>query len=304
MSARVSVIVLNWNAAKLTLSCIEELKKSDYGSVEIIVVDNGSTDGSPELITSSFPDVTLICNPVNVGFAEGSNQGIRHALKNGAAYVLLLNNDTIVDKRMISRLVETAAAHQSRAAVSPKMYDGFDPSRIWFVYGKTNLWTGIFSNPAYNSPATTAFDPVVPMEYASGCCILVPAEMMRAVGEFDSRYFAYCEDVEWSIRARRAGFGLLCDTRAELWHYIASTGGKNPSRMRYHMTRNHLWTMRKHATWGQLVFFALAFYPPRCLLRLGKAIRSRQWGCIPAEFKAAFDGFLMDLAPKNLKEGL
>jgi GT2 family glycosyltransferase len=294
---KVAVVILNWNAAGLTLKCVESVRRSDYGRLEIVVIDNGSKDGSSDAIEARFPGITIVRNPTNVGFAEGSNQGIRCAIRNGAAYILLLNNDTVIDKGMISCLVETAAARKNRVAVSPKMLDGYEPSRLWFVFGKTSLWTGIFSNPAYNAPAETVFHPVISMEYASGCCILMPRELINAVGEFNPRFFAYCEDVEWSLRARRLGFQLLCDTRAELWHYIASTGGKNPSRMRYLMTRNHIWTLRKHATKCQFAVFALVFYPPRCVLRLAKAVMNAQWGCIPAEFRGALDGFFAPLAP-------
>ena len=299
--SEVGVVILNCNNTRLTEDCIEALEKSDYGSLEVSVVDNGSTDGSADAIAARYPGITLIRNSANLGFAEGSNQGIRHAMRKGAAYVLLLNNDAIVDKRMISCLVQTAVTHKNRVAVSPKMYDGYRQRRLWFVYGKTNLWTGVFSNPAYDAPATTLFDPVIPMEYASGCCILIPREVVSAVGGFDSRFFAYCEDVDWSIRTRRAGFGLLCDTRAELWHCTSSTGGRNPARMRHLMTRNHLWTMRKHATLAQFALFALAFYPMRCLLRLARAVRHRQWACIPAEFRGAFEGFFAPLAPARAR---
>lgn len=295
--SEVGAVILNWNNARLTKNCVEALQKSDYDSLKFIVVDNGSTDGSADAIAAGYPGITLVRNSANLGFAEGSNQGIRLALKNGAAYVLLLNNDAIVDKGMVSRLVETAAARSNRIAVSPKMYGGPDRNRLWFVHGRTSLWTGIFWNPAYNAPATRPFDPLVPIEYASGCCVLIPREIISAVGGFDPRFFAYCEDVDWSLRTRRAGFGLVCDTRAELWHYTSSTGRRNPARMRYLMTRNHLWTMRKHASLAQFVVFALAFYPVRCLLRVGRAVRHAQWACIPAEFRGAFEGFFAPLAP-------
>lgn len=293
---KTAVIILNWNAVALTVRCLESVRKSDYGWIEMIVVDNGSTDGSPAVIAAQYPDAVLVRNDSNVGFAQGANQGIEHALQDGADYVLLLNNDTIVEASMISHLVATAVLYRNSVAVSPEMLNGYEPRRLWFVYGKTNLWTGIFSNPAHNGPAGKVFDLVVPMQYASGCCILIPKEMIRAVGELESSYFAYCEDVEWSIRARRAGFGLVCNTRAKLWHYIGSTGGKNPSRMRYLMTRNHIWTLRRHASARQFALFALVFYPPRCIFRLLGAVRKRNWACIPAEFRGAHDGFF---APRS-----
>lgn len=300
MQQTVVVVILNWNAPELTSACVASVQNSDYRHLDVLVIDNGSSDNSPVQIETRFPNITIIRNATNVGFAEGSNQGIRYAIERAAGYVLLLNNDTIVDREMISRLVETAAARNNRVAVSPAIYDGFTPDRLHFVYGRTNLWTGVFSNPAHNAPASTPFEPPVNMEYASGCCILMPMELISALGELESRFFAYCEDVEWSLRARQMGFALLCDTRAKLWHYVASTGGKNPALMRYLMTRNHIWTMRKHATTVQFAVFALAFYPPRCVLRLAKAVRARQWQCIPAEFRGAWHGFFSRSAPASV----
>jgi hypothetical protein len=300
---QVGVVIVNWNGWHLTWRCLESLRHSDYPNLKYVVVDNGSADGSAEAVAAQYPEVSLIRNSANLGFAEGSNQGIRYAMAHGAAYILLLNNDTVVDEKMISFLVETAAVHENRVVVSPKMYDGFDPARLWFVYGKANLWTGIFSNPAYKAPSGSVFEAVLPMEYASGCCMLIPAGLISFVGVFDSRFFAYCEDVDWSLRARRAGIVLLCDTRAELWHYVTSTGARDPVRMRYLMTRNHLWTMRRHTTVYQFAVFALAFYPLRCLLRIVKAATRAQWGCIAAEFRAAFEGFLGPLNQRSSISG-
>src|SRR5208283_3178843 len=139
---KVCAVILNWNGGILTQRCIEGLRKSDYPDLTCVVVDNGSTDGSPEVLTKAFPDIGIVRNSTNVGFASGSNQGIAWALEQGADYLLVLNNDAEVDPAMISNLVGTASNLQDTAVVIPKIYLGSDRSRFWFVRGQVNLWAG------------------------------------------------------------------------------------------------------------------------------------------------------------------
>ena len=290
----VGIVVLNWNGDELTIRCIESVKQSDYAEWQLVVIDNGSTDGSPEKIARLLPDVHLIRNPVNMGFAKATNQGIAWVLEHGADYALILNNDTRIDPRMISHLVQMASACDDQAAVSPKMYQAANPDRLWFAYGRVNLWTGIFSNPAHNSIDGSQSETPREAEFLSGCCILIPKKIIQAVGAFDVRFFAYCEDVDWSLRCRRAGFKLRYCPMAKLWHGKQSDDAPVSALRRYLLTRNHLWAMRKNASFLQLVCASLLF-PARSLWRLVRISKERQWECIPAEFRGARDGFLAPL---------
>jgi hypothetical protein len=296
---KVGVVILNWNGGPLTPRCIESLKQSEYSPWQVVVVDNGSTDGSLEEIAHRFPEVVFIKNATNLGFAEGCNQGMRWLFEQSADFALILNNDTTVHPAMISRLVATANAQDEPVCLSPKMYVSDDPCRLWFACGRVNLWTGVFSNPAYHSVDSARFDRTREMEYASGCCVLIPREIFRAVGGFDERFFAYCEDVEWSIRCRRKGFRLLLSPQAKLWHGVAAVGKKKPALMRYLMTRNHLWTVRRHANAWQFAC-VLLLSPLRSSWRLGKIALAGQWGCIPAEFRGVKDGLFARLGQSSL----
>jgi len=295
---KVCVVILNWNGGDLTLHCLEDLRKSDWPGLQCVIVDNGSTDGSTEAIAKAFPDAGIVQNSTNLGWAAGTNQGIAWGLARGADYLLVLNNDTWADPAMISNLVGAASGLHDRAAIIPKIFLGSDLSRLWFARGRVNLWTGLFSNPAYNSVDDGRFDSSPEAEYASGCCILIPKEIIRRVGGFDASFFAYVEDVEWSIRCRRAGFRIVLCPQARLWHDVSVTGKKRPAMMRYLLTRNHLWTLRRYASPWQFAC-AMLFLPPRSLWRIARLARAHDAKSVAAEFRGLKDGLLGAIAPQS-----
>ncbi len=288
---KVSVILLNWNGGRYTIPCIESLRKSSHHDLQIIVVDNGSTDGSDGHISRTFPETVVIKNPVNVGFAEGNNIGIRYALQEGADYVLILNNDTLVDREMIAELIAATRASDDLVAACPKIYWLRDPNRLWFAGSRANLWTGVFSHVGMNQLDSSRYGNVEEIDFASGCCIFAPRRIIEAVGMFDARYFIYCEDVDWSVRCLRAGFRLLYVPKAKLWHVESGTTGDMTPQKRYLATRNNIWTVRKHAHPLQKLVFVLFFYPIRALGHIAGMALSMQWRGVLAEVKGARDGF-------------
>ncbi len=295
---KVCVVILNWNGRKLTLDCLEDLRHSDYSNVEYVVVDNGSTDGSVEAIGKAFPQVEIIRNSTNLGWAGGSNQGMGTGLANGTDYLLLLNNDVRTDPAMISNLVAEATRFQDQVVAIPKIYLGSDPTRYWFVRGRVNFWTGVFSNPAFNQVDDGQFDSSPEVEYASGCCLLIPRAVAERVGAFDGKFFSYVEDVDWSIRCRRAGFRIVLCAAAKLWHDVSVTGKKRPAMMRYYLTRNHLWTMRRHASLLQFAS-SLLFLPLRSLLRMARLLATGDAKSMMAELRGLKDGLLGAVASPN-----
>src|SRR6266404_5656551 len=130
---KVVVILLNWNNAHFTAPCIRSLQKSDYHNMQILVVDNGSKDGSPELLQSNFPGATLIRNSQNLGYAAGNNVGILAAMETGAKYVLILNNDTEVDPGLVRELVSVCEKDASIGMSTAKMYFMNPSNVIWFA---------------------------------------------------------------------------------------------------------------------------------------------------------------------------
>jgi hypothetical protein len=295
---KVGVVLANWNAGEFTIACIESLLKSDYRNFHIIVVDDASRDRSPLQIAERFPEVDLIRQPVNCGVSAARNRGIARALELASDYVLFLDNDTVVDPRLLTQLVAGAQKYDNRAAVGPKIYYLRDPERLWFAYGRLSRWTGIYSNPVFNSLDHGQFDQETEMDAASSCCLLVPATVLRVVGDFDSRY-TWNEDVDWSLRCRRSGFRLVFLPHGKVWHYGGVSSSRQPrASIRYLLTRNQLWTLRKISNPWQMASIAF-IYPFRALLRIGSMAVRGHWDGISAELRGAKEGFFAPIVQHN-----
>lgn len=289
---KVGVILVNWNGGEFTIPCVESLLNSTYTNFQIVVVDDGSTDGSPDRIAQRFPRVELLRQPKNSGVSKARNRGIRHALQLGCEYALMMDNDTRADPGLISSLVESAESASRRAVVGPKIYWLRHPDRIWFAFGHLSLWTGLYSNPAYNQQDHGQFDQPRDMEVASSCCMLMPREALETVGGFDEAFgYRTHEDVDLSLRCRRAGFRIIFSPKAKIWHLVGGSAQKmSGASIRYHATRDQIWTLRKAATRVQMISIAM-FYPFRAIVRISAMIARGQWDSIPAELRGAWEGF-------------
>jgi GT2 family glycosyltransferase len=261
----VMVVVLNWNGLNETRSCLDALGGVTYPRVEIIVVDNGSTDGSVDALRAEYPQVRLLSLSENVGFAGGNNHGLRHALRHGADYVLLLNNDARIAPDAVDVLVQVAQADRRIGVLGPIIYRNDDPQRVESAGGWLNLYTGRFRH-FEKLPADQACPYEV--DIISGCAMVVRREVMEQVGLLNECYFAYFEDAEWCVRARRAGYRVMAVPEAQVWHRgsAASGGPRAPLRI-YYSVRNHLLMVnvqaparhRLHRAWREVWIIAVYF---------------------------------------------
>lgn len=289
----VAVVILNWNGGDDILDCLESVFESTYNAIDVVVVDNGSVDGSSTAIRLRFPQTQFIVNPRNLGFAKGSNQGMEWALKRGIRYVLLLNGDACLHPDAISELLEAVIAKDDAIVACPRMYlgqpDGVG-NRLWFVYGTVKLWAGLFLNPAFNKIDSPKWSLPKEMEYASGCCMLIPAPILQQVGMLDESFFSYCEDIDFSIRVRKAGCRLQYVPTARLWHGgIRPTGRTRSAFYRYLSTRNNLWVVRKHGSLLEIML-CCCILPLRSLFRIVRMVTSADGNSIAAELKGIKDG--------------
>lgn len=240
----VIVIVLNWNNALDTIECLRSLRNDAYPNKKIVVVDNGSTDDSAPRIRAAYPDIELIETGENLGYAEGNNVGIRHALGRQPDYFLVLNNDTELATDFLSQLVAEAESDPSIGVVGPKMYF-FDPLDMVFAAGSLVKWNegsveqrGIWQRESQVGPLCSQRPEDV--DFIIGCGVLFRSEMLTRIGLYDSRYFLNYEDVDICIRARRAGYRVRYTPRAVLYHKVSATLGLASARNTYYMTRNAL----------------------------------------------------------------
>lgn len=260
MSPKVFIIILNWNNWADTEECLKSLENNDYPNCDVVVVDNGSTEKF-SIFNFQF-SIKVIYNKENLGFSEGNNVGIRYALENGADYVLLLNNDTIASADFLEKLVLAGESDEKIGFLGPKIYfygDGSRQSKIWFAGGEVN-WLynkgtmrgyGEMDEGQYDLPAFQE------TEYVTGCCLLAKREALEKIGLMPNEYFLYYEDVDWSLRARRAGFKTVFVPAAKIWHKRSkSTVEGSPSYIYYHI-RNGLILASKFAPWFVLLFVHL-----------------------------------------------
>lgn len=266
------VIVLNYNGHTLLRPCLESLARQSNRDFETVVVDNASTDGSLEILAREFPAVRTIALPENRGFSIANNVALRDALTRGFEYLMLLNNDTLVGPDAVGELLAAIAADEGIAAVCPKIYFAAQPDSFWYAGADFSLWTARLVQRGWRRKDVGQFDRRVEMSVATGCAVLLRASALQEVGLLDERLWAYLEDVEWSIRFRRRGYGLRLAPKARVWHHDGATwvralGGGSQAKRQYYSTRNLILIGWKHARWWQMPTYAfgvmvneLAFY--------------------------------------------
>lgn len=240
-SPRVAVIVVNWNRREDTLGCLESLGAVIYPSYRVLVIDNGSTDGSAEAIRTAFPEIELIETGENLGFAAGNNVGLRQVLARGDDYALLLNNDTVVAPDFLDRLVSAAAESGRVGVAGPTIYYHSRPSVVWSAGGAVDWRTGQTSMLGLDEVDRGQFGVAARgVEFVTGCALLVSREALEAAGLLDERFFMYYEETEWCVRIARAGFAIRHVPAARIWHKIAPSEQGVPPLVYYYMTRNRL----------------------------------------------------------------
>ena len=238
------VVVLTWNGRDETLRCLDSLADLvDDPPVGVLVVDNGSEDGTVEAVRDAHPRVELVENGGNLGYAGGCNAGIRWALGRGAEWVVLVNNDARVAPTTIAAFAAAAGAHPEAGALAGKVFFDDGSGRLWYAGGSVRSWLGYHGRVrGYGEPDSPAFRHIEPTQRATGALMAVSRRAIESVGLLDEDLFAYVEDLDWSVRIRAAGFALLLVPDAVAWHLVsASTGGEKISTHNlYYGTRNTL----------------------------------------------------------------
>ena len=230
-------VVLNWNGGDDTLAALASLE-----GIQTICVDNGSTDGSDRLVEERFPNVELIRTGVNLGFAGGNNVGIRRALALGADWVLLLNNDAVAEPRLEEALDSAARARPDAGLLACKVL-AEDGHSVQYAGARFNKWVGYSGRVR-----TDGLDELRDVARADGAALAVSRAAVEQAGLLDEQLFAYVEDVEWSLRIRRAGFAVVFVPDARARHKgSAATGGRASTTNLYYSARNTIVVSERHA---------------------------------------------------------
>lgn len=244
---RVAVVLLNYNGKADTLECIRSLAKITYPNWRLYAVDNGSVEKIADEVRSILPTAIVIENPTNLGFTGGNNVGSRRALDDGAEYVLMLNNDTAVDPGFIDPLVR-AMEDPGVGMATPKIYF-YGEDRVFWAYGaKVDRLTGRSPHLGVYRRDDGQFDHIREVDRITGCAMFVRRDLFDRIGMLDDRFFIYSEELDWCLRARRAGYRLVVVKDSVIWHKGHRDSGRaGRPFILYLQTRNHLLMLRKNS---------------------------------------------------------
>lgn len=267
---RVSVIMVNWNGLEDTAECLESLQKIDYPNCEVIVVDNNSDGNDVDVLESKFGNyIHLIRSEKNCGGSGGYNIGVRYVLENSDAdYLLILDNDVVVDKRLLSELVGVAMVDSSVGIASAMVCYYGEPERFTFGWEKSNLWeldTALTFGLIAETIGRKVFrrkvvsnGSVKEVQHVGFWCVLLNRKCVEAVGLFTDEYRGF-ETIDYSIRVREAGYRIVQVPRAKVWHKFRSAK-RIDGAFQFHSIGGYFRFMKKYATLWQYRFFLLQFF--------------------------------------------
>jgi hypothetical protein len=238
-------VILNTNRRDDTLECLASLAESTYQNHKVIVLDNHSADGSVAAIQAAFPAVEIIELNQNLGYAGNNNVGIEVALEQGADWVFVLNEDTVLAKDCLAQLVDVGESDPRNGIVGPMVYHHDEPDVIQSAGGElSRYWQG--RHIAQNEPDLAQFSGSRQVDWVSGCGIMVWRSVIEQVGMLDERFFYYWEETEWCVRARKAGWRIIHVPQAKLWHKGVQRDYHPKPSVTYYNTRNRFLMMHKH----------------------------------------------------------
>jgi hypothetical protein len=275
-------VVLHWGVEADTLACLRSVTASGFPARPLLVVDNGTGQPSDAAIAAASPAAEIIRLPQNVGYTGGNNVAIRRALAGGADYVVLVNNDAVVDPSCLDVLVTVAKEIGPRiGAVGAKVLSAADPERVWMAYGRLTYRAALVERVGHGERDDGRFEERRDADWVSGCAVLLARPALEDVGLLDERFFAYHEDVDWCTSARARGYRVIFAPAARAVHRgegsWAGNGGGGRA-VRYLCARNTVLFARKHARVGEWVRLAVTIVGslPRAYLREARAGEARR----------------------------
>jgi hypothetical protein len=323
----VSIIILNWNGWQDTIDCLESIHKVDYKNLEVIVVDNASKDESVEKILSwgrqnkiwcqqqsyepddlmikpivkpvvcddfnnrsAVQQLLLIKLPQNTGFCLGNNIGMKQAAANGTAFLLILNNDTIVTPTFLKPMIEIAQKDENVGLVGGIICHADNPDMIWFAGGSLNKYLESFLEHYEDLYSRVKFDKILNTDLVSGCMMLIPRRSYDRFGGFYEKLFIWSEDWEYSFRVKKAGYKLVLVTRARIFHKCGRSLGVMKPLSYYYGTRNRLILKRMYLSRSMRWPF-LAFFLPSRIPRYAYFALKGRWDLVKAGSAAILDYF-------------
>jgi len=237
----VMIIVLTWNNFNDTAECLQSLQEINYPNYRVVLVDNGSEDGSIKKIRPLHPEVTIIENNKNLGYAGGNNVGIRYAISEMAEYILLLNNDIVVEKSLVSEFVKISKQYPDVGILGGFNYYFEKRNTIQFSGGIIDWKRGNVIDTTRHKIDKDQFEQVREVDTVAGSCLFIPKQIIKQIGLLDFRYFLNFEETDLCCRVKKAGYRVYSCLTAKVWHKV-SISGKNRKTginiLKYYSVRN------------------------------------------------------------------
>lgn len=292
MEKTLSVILVNTKLREIqfTIDCVGSLRKSTYTDFEIIIVQNGCAPETDKALRDGCPGTVLLSTEKNLGFGGANNVGMEYAVQHGARFVLLLNNDTIVKEDTIQKLVETSAEHPKAGLIGAKIFYYDRPTVIWYSGGRLDIGKALATHVGIGREDSGLQSGCMETDFVTGCCMLIKREVVDKIGLLDRDYFLYIEDADYSVRARKAGYSVLFQPSAILYHRVSSSTGLDSPTYIYFNLRNKLLFLRKNlksGEWLHNIPYFIYFYG-RHLIRL--ILRHRNFRAARAAYLGLKDG--------------
>jgi len=220
-----NVVILNWNGYEDFKECIKSLQKEAYKNFQIVLVDNGSEINEAELLENDFPAIKSIRIEENLGFSGGNNIGIKYSLGQSTDFILLLNNDTIVETNFLEPLVEKMLQDNQVGIVAPQINYYSARNRVWSAGGKIRkIRASGFAD--FDKIESYLSSNERQVDFVSGCCMLVRREVFEKIGLFDENYFLYVEDTDFCHRVTEAGYKIYVTPKSKIYHKVNSSTKK------------------------------------------------------------------------------
>jgi GT2 family glycosyltransferase len=275
MPPKVSIIILNWNGKDETLECLESVYQINYENYEVILVDNGSVDDSVRDFNKRFNQLIIIENKENEGFCKGNNLGISLALERKAEYLLILNNDTLVEPSILKDLISAVRQDPERIIVNPLIAYAYNRQRIHWLGAKIDWGNAWLCGSRKEKEALSSVS-LMETDSVSWCAAFFNAKAIYKTGYLDESFFAYYEDIDWSCRARKNGFKTMVFPKVLVYHKCSqSSGGEFSPTVYFYLFRNRFIFILKHGGNLRKLQFCFnyvtgAFKRNAELLKLGK----------------------------------
>lgn len=241
MSPKVIILVLSYNGKCLLEDCIKSYLANDYPEFDVVVIDNGSTDGTKSYVESNFPGVKVLRTDLNLKYSGGCNFGLEYAFdQKKADYALITNNDVVADKNLVSALVKTAEEYKDAGFVIGKVYYHEKPDTFQTVGKKYDpvLWNG--GHIGKGETDIGQYDQITERAWCDDIYWLIRRDLYEKTGGYDTEFAFQGEDFDWQVRAKQLGYKIMYTPHAKLWHKESMTIGKTSPFKEYYDARNPL----------------------------------------------------------------